>query len=189
MDPFTAFLDSNVLYPSTLRDLLMRLALRGLFRAKWSDDVHEEWIQAVLRDYPDITRDQLERTRALMDRHSEDSLVTGYQPLTDGLQLPDPNDRHVLAAAICARADVIVTGNLKHFPQDNLDPFDIEAQHPDMFIGHLVDLYSGEVVAAAQEHRASLNNPPKDVDAYLDSLERAGLTHVTAALRKYASEL
>ena len=78
----------------------MRLALTGLFRAKWSAAVHEEWICALLRNRPDLSREKLERTRMLMDLYAADALVTGYEDLIEGLQLPDPNDRHVLAAAI-----------------------------------------------------------------------------------------
>ena len=123
MDRFTAFFDASVLYPASLRDLLMRLAVRGLFRAKWSALVHEEWIRGVLADRPDLTRKQLERTRALMDAHVPDSMVTGYEKLIEGLDLPDPDDRHVLAAAIRGRADVIVTCNLKDFPPEKLAPY------------------------------------------------------------------
>src|SRR5271166_5385363 len=94
-----AFLDASVLYPASLRNLLMRLTLNGLFQARWSADVHEEWIRSVLRDRPDIARDKLLVIRDAMDDHAEDSLVTGYKPLIEGLHLPDPDDRHVLAAA------------------------------------------------------------------------------------------
>ena len=167
----------------------MWLALRGLFRARWSDMVHEEWMAAVQRDYPDVTREQLERTRDLMNLHAEDCLVTGFEELIEGLELPDLSDRHVLAAAIRSGADVIVTQNLKDFPQDKLDPYGIEAQHPDTFITHLFDLDPGAVVGAAQEHRASLKNPPKSVDEYLDTLERQSLAQTVAELRGYASVL
>lgn len=189
MDRFTAFLDSNVLYPAALRNFLMWLALHGLFRARWSDRVHEEWMGAVRRDFPDVTRGQLERTRDLMNLHAEDSLVTGFEKLLESLELPDPSDRHILAAAIRSGADVIVTHNLKDFPQENLDPYGIEAQHPDTFITHLFDLNPGAVVGAAQEHRASLKNPPKSVDEYLETLERQGLTQTVTELRGYASVL
>ena len=118
MSSFTALYDASVLYPSDLRNLLMHLALTGLFRAKWSAEIHEEWISALLRNRPDLTRTKLERTRMLMDQHATDALVTDYQHLIPGLQLPDPNDRHVLAAAIRAGADVIVTINLRDFPPD-----------------------------------------------------------------------
>jgi len=78
---FTAFYDANVLYPADLRNLLMHLALTGLFRATWSAGVHEEWISALLRNRPDLSREKLERTRMLMDEHAEDALVTGYEDL------------------------------------------------------------------------------------------------------------
>jgi hypothetical protein len=97
---FTAFYDANVLYPAELRNLLMYLALTGLFRAKWSDGGHEERISALLPNRPDLARERLDRTRMLMDKHAEDALVTGYEGLIEGLHLPDPDDRHVLAAAI-----------------------------------------------------------------------------------------
>lgn len=163
----------------------MHLAMTGLFRARWSDGVHEEWMTAVLRNRPDLKREQLERTRMLMDRHAEDALVTGYEDLIEGLHLPDPDDRHVLAAAIRGRADVIVTRNMKHFPDDALEPFGIEAQHPDEFVVHLLDLGAGLVIEAAQRHRESLKNPAKTVEEYLEMLEREGLTETVAVLREY----
>lgn len=189
MDRFTAFLDANVLYPAGLRSLLMYLAVEGLFRAKWSDAVHEEWMAAVQRDFPDITRQQLEHIRELMQRYTEDSLVTGYEPLMAGLDLPDPNDRHVLAAAIRCGADVIVTRNVRDFPEDSLDPLGIDAQDPDTFITHLLDLSPGGVVAAARNHRQSLRNPAKSIAEYLDAMERHGLTQSVTVLRGYATVL
>jgi hypothetical protein len=140
MATFIAFFDANVLYPAELRSLLMYLALIGVFRARWSDDVHEEWITNLLMNRPDLTRHQLERTRQLMDKAAIDALVTGYESLIPGLTLPDEGDRHVLAAAIRAGASVIVTMNLKDFPPEALQEFDIEPQHPDEFILHLIDL-------------------------------------------------
>lgn len=159
---FTAFYDADVLYGSQLRNLMMRLAMTGLFRARWSADVHEEWMTALLRNRPDLSREKLERTRMLMDRHAEDALVTGYEDLIEGLHLPDPNDRHVLAAAIRGRADVIVTRNVRDFPADVLGPFGVDAQHPDEFIVHLLDLAPGLVIEAARRHRESLRNPAKN---------------------------
>jgi hypothetical protein len=142
----TAFLDASVLYPSELRSLLMHLALTGLFRARWSAAVHDEWIGAPLRRRPDLSREKLDRTRMLMDLHAEDGLVNGYEDLIDSLQLPDPGDRHVLAAVIRGGADVIVTANLRRFPATTLGRFGIERQHPDDFIMYLLDL-APELVA------------------------------------------
>lgn len=184
MARFTAFYDANVLYPSELRNLLMHLALTGLFRATWSNGVHDEWIEALLRNRPDLTREKLERTRMLMDQHAKDALVTGYEDLIPALHLPDPNDRHVLAAAIRGRADVIVTINIRDFPADVLAPFGIAAQHPDEFVLHLLDLAPNVVVWAARNHRESLRNPPKTIDNYLNTLEAQGLGQSTSVLRE-----
>ena len=185
MAAFTAFYDANVLYPAELRNLLMHLALTGLFRAKWSADVHEEWISNLLEKRPDLTRDKLERTRMLMDRHAVDALVTGYEDLIPVLHLPDPDDRHVLAAAIRGHANVIVTMNLRDFPSEIVGSFGIEAQHPDEFVLHLLDLAPGAVLAAAQNHRQGLKNPTKTVAEYLETLERQGLTQTVSVLREY----
>ncbi len=181
---FSAFYDANVLYPAELRSLLMYLALAGLFRARWSNDVHEEWITNLLANRPDLTREQLERTRALMDKHADDALITGYERLIPGLHLPDPDDRHVLAAAIRGGVDVIVTANLKDFPAETIGPFGLEAQHPDEFILRLLNLAPDVVVAAARKHHQSLKNPRKTVAEYLGVLERQGLTQTVSVLRE-----
>jgi len=183
MPPFIAFLDANVLYPAELRSFLMYLAVSGIYRAKWSADVHEEWISKLLLKRPDLTRAKLARTRELMDKHAPDALVTGYQNLIPGLNLPDADDRHVLAAAIRGKASVIITNNLADFPAKELQTYDIEAQTPDEFIHHLLDLFPAEVFQAAEDHRTSLKNPPKTVEQYLTSLELQGLTKTVAALR------
>jgi len=169
--PYTAIFDACVLYPAQLRDLLLSLAGTGLFRARWTDEIHEEWIGALLEKRQDIDRSVLERTREHMDRSVPDCLVTGYEPLINGLTLPDPGDRHVLAAAIKARADVIVTTNLKDFPQSALERLGIEAQHPDDFVFYQLDLNPEAALRAIGEHRARLRKPARTPEEYLDSLE------------------
>ena len=185
MSTFTALYDACVLYPAPLRDLLMRLAITDLFRARWTDQIHEEWIRSVLEDRPDLTRKQLERTRQLMNSHVRDSLVIGYEDLVDGLQLPDPDDRHVLAAAIRTRASVIVTFNLTDFPNEYLATHGLEAQHPDEFITHLLDLNPAAVCSAAKKQRAALKNPPKDVEQFLEALARQHLPETVSRLRDF----
>ncbi len=97
MSGYTALYDACVLYPAPLRDLLLQLALTGLFRARWSATIHDEWTRNVLLDRPDLTAAQLQHTRALMDAAVPDALVVGYEKLIPSLTLPDPDDRHVLA--------------------------------------------------------------------------------------------
>lgn len=185
MPAVTALLDANVLYPAPLRDCMMRLALTGVFRARWSNDIHEEWMRNVLENRPDLTRERLERTRDLMNAHAGDCLVTGYEPLIPALVLPDEDDRHVLAAAIVGRADVIVTFNLKDFPDDALRSFAITAQHPDDFVCDLIDLDG----AAVRAQRASLKNPPRTAPDLLQTLRDNGLVHATDLLTRHLDEL
>jgi hypothetical protein len=182
---FTAIYDACILYPAPLRDLLMHLALTDLFRAKWTDAIHDEWIRSVLEDRPDLTREQLERTRALMNIHVRDCLVTNYEDLIPSLTLPDPDDRHVLAAAIQGRADVIVTFNLADFPLDALARYGIEARHPDDFIVHLLDLAPGSVCAAVKRQRENLRNPPKSAEELLATFESQSLPQTVARLRAF----
>jgi hypothetical protein len=186
---FTAVYDACVLYPAPLRDFLMWLGLSGRFRARWSSQIHDEWKRSLLRDRPDLTAEQLNRTSALMDQAIPDALVAGHEAIAENLRLPDPGDRHVLAAAIRCGASVIVTFNEKDFPADALEPFGIEAQHPDLFIDNLFDLDPAAVIAAAQRQRSQLKSPPMTVDAYLDVLLRQGLAQTTQALSGYRAIL
>lgn len=187
--PFTAVYDACVLYPAPLRDFLMWLALSGRFRARWSLEIHNEWKRNLLKNRPDLTPEQLDRTSELMDQAIPDACVCGYEALIDGLRLPDMNDRHVLATAIRCNASVIVTFNQKDFPCKSLEPFGIEAQHPDEFVDNLFDLDQAAVVGAAQRQRKQLKMPPMDVGTYLDLLMRQGLIRSVEALTQYQAIL
>lgn len=182
---FTVIFDACVLYPAPLRDLLIQLATTRLFRAKWTARIHDEWIRGVLAQRGDLTREQLDRTRRLMDIAVPDCLVTGYDHLIQSVTLRDPDDRHVVAAAIHARADAIVTSNLKDFPADELAKYRLEAIHPDEFIHLQFDLSDAEVVVAAQRCRARLKNPAKSAEEYLETLQSLSLPKTAAALRPF----
>jgi hypothetical protein len=182
---FTVLYDANVLYPSTLRSLLMYLALSGLYRARWTDRIHEEWIRSLLRARPDIKPEALARTRVLMDKHADDALITNYEELIAGLRLPDPDDRHVLAAAIRGHVDVIVTYNEKDFPSEVLKPYALATQHPDVFIAHLFDLDPYSVINAVHNQLKDLKNPPVTMESYLKRLELLKLPVTAAHLRGF----
>jgi predicted nucleic acid-binding protein len=189
MSHFTALYDANVLYPAPLRDLLMRLALQDLYRAKWTAAIHEEWMRNVLLNRPDLSREQLERTRQLMDANVRDCLVTGYECLIPALVLPDPDDAHVLAAAVHGGANIIVTFNLKDFPAAILAPHGIEAQHPDEFITNLIGLNAPKVIQAVRGQRAGLRNPPRTADELLDILLQQQLPETVRLLRRFKESL
>lgn len=183
MPSFTVLYDACVLYPAPVRDLLIRLGRAGLFRAKWTEEILDECFRNIVEDRPDLRPEQLERTRELMNQAIPDCLVTSYQELIAGLSLPDPDDRHVLAAAIRANAQVIVTANLKDFPAEVLERYGIEAQDPDEFVFHLTDLAPTAVWQVVQEQAASLKNPPRTIGQLLDKLSSTGLVRTAAQLR------
>lgn len=185
MSRFTVVYDANILYPAPLRDLMMRLAMTGLFRARWTERIHEEWMRNVLKNRPDIPPEKLERTRSLMDKHCHDCLVDNYEGLIGALTLPDPDDRHVLAAAIKCGADAIITANLKDFPAIELCKHGLEAIHPDDFIVNNIDLNAAKVLEAVNKHRKSLKQPPVDVDSFLDTLLGQGLPQTVEILSAY----
>jgi hypothetical protein len=146
--------DANVLYPSTLRDVLIRVGLARLVQPKWTDRILDEVFRNLRVNRPDLDPARLERTRRLMNDAIRDVTVTGYEHLFDRLDLPDADDRHVLAVAIHAEAEVIVTRNLRDFPADRLNVWGVRAQHPDDFLATLQqdhpDVLSGIVVAIAR---------------------------------------
>ncbi|MBD2655499.1 MULTISPECIES: PIN domain-containing protein [Synechocystis] len=186
---YTALYDACVLYPAPLRDLLLQLALTDLFRAKWTDDIHQEWLRNVLNKRPDLTLEQLTRTRDLMNSHVRDCLITGYESLIPALHLPDPDDRHVLAAAIQGGVDVIVTFNLKDFPPRALAPYDIEAQHPDEFIACVIDLKPITIAQAVETVRRRLRSPPMTKEEHLETLLCLGLPLTISRLREICYEI
>jgi hypothetical protein len=187
MSQYTALFDANVLYPAPMRDILLQVAVADLFRAKWTADIHREWIEALLEHEPHRDRAALDRTRDLMDQATRDSLIIGYEPLIPCLELPDPNDRHILAAAIVGRCDVIVTQNLKDFPQTILTPYRIETQHPDDFLANYLNLSPGPFCEAVSKVRARLKNPPYSVEEYLATLTRQGLVVTASELKAFST--
>ncbi|HAU0120857.1 TPA: PIN domain-containing protein [Legionella pneumophila] len=185
MTNFTVLYDSCVLYPFILRDLLMELALHDLFRAKWTNKIHDEWIRSLLKNKPELEKAQLLRVKELMDSHVLDALVENYEALEAALNLPDPNDNHVLAAAIVSSSDVIVTYNLKDFPAEELEKYNIEAQHPDIFLMHLTELNEEKFLFAVKQARRRLRNPPKSIDEYLDILYNRDLKETSKFLQAH----
>ncbi|MBB5853690.1 PIN domain-containing protein [Amycolatopsis umgeniensis] len=156
-------LDANVLYPNALRDLLIRIAQSGLVRAKWTDEILDEVFRNLKENRPDLDPGKLDRTRELMNCSVRDCLATGYEPLVPALTLPDPDDRHVLAAAI-------------------------KAQGSDDFVLDRIALNRRLVVEAVLRIAASRRSPPTSFAEILDALERAGLRKSVAELRSWRAD-
>ncbi|WP_284339987.1 PIN domain-containing protein [Devosia nitrariae] len=179
--------DACVPYPAPLRDILMELAGTGLFRAKWSARIHDEWTRNLLVNRQDLNPEKLARTVELMNDAVPDCLVEGYEDMIEGLVLPDPDDRHVLAAAIHSSCDAIITMNLQDFPTKHVGKYDIEVLHPDDFIFNQFGLDTAAVLNSVQRCRARLRKPPKSAAEFLERLEAQGLPKTVAELRPFES--
>ncbi len=181
---FVVVYDACVLYPAPLRDLLIRVARTGVVRARWTEEILDECFRNILGDRPDLAPERLARTRVLMNAAIPDVVVTGYDGLIEGIELPDPDDRHVVAAAIRAGAQAIVTVNLKDFPTEKLAPVGVEAVHPDDFILDCIDLAPAAIAGAVEAQAAGLKDPPQKLSELLDTLQRSGLVQSVAKLRE-----
>lgn len=182
-------LDANVLYPAPLRDLLMHLTLTRAFQAHWTNQIHDEWTRNVQRVRLEMTNAQLQRIRALMNHHARDALVTGFEKRIRGLTLPDPDDRHVLAAATHVSATRIVTFNLKDFPNSDLEPHGVLAIHPDAFLLEVLGSHSANTVLAVNRQWQSMKAPAVSLLELLNIFERQGLAKFAQQLRLEMNEL
>lgn len=180
---FTALLDANVLYPAPIRDMLLHLADMDLYRPKWTDKIHEERIGNLLLKRTDLKKESLLSARAAMNNAFPDANINQYESLMPNLSLPDKDDRHILAAAIKEKVDLIVTFNIKDFPAATIKEFDIEVQHPDIFVSSLIQLNGSKAKQAFLNQVRNLKNPPKTVEETLSTLSNAGLTNSASKLK------
>ena len=171
---FTCVLDTNVIYPIEIRDLLFWFAHYDLYTVKWSKHIFEEWEGVMRRN--GVMDQEIGKRIGKANAAFSDALVENYEPLIDTLNLSDERDRHVLAAAIKANADIIVTNNLKDFPEAYLSTFGLTAKSADEFLADLIDLNPDIAVQAFRELVLHRRNPDLDEYQVLDAMRRNGLT-------------
>lgn len=181
---FTAYLDTCTLVPIALSDTLLRVAEKGGFRPAWSERILRSVRRVVLEVHPDIRPDRIDKRLDNMREFFPDAMTTGWESLVDGIRLPDPNDRHVVAGAIVARADMIVTANIKDFPAAELDRFDLHAKTPDDFLLDLMDLDPDKMVETITEQAGAALNPPLTAEDVLIALGRAGAPEFARVVRE-----
>jgi len=182
-----AFCDANVLYPSLLRDLLIRLDIEGLCRLYWSDEVNEEWIHALVRDRG-LPRSPLDKTRQLMDTAVPHARVTGFQHLIPRLTLPDPDDRHVLAAALHSGAPYLITFNLGDFPVSAVPGTALTVVHPDAWLAPVLAQDLQANCRVLRRLVAPLRNPPLTIRDVAMTLIQLQLPQSAAVLRAMLSQ-
>lgn len=170
---FTCVLDTNVIYPIDIRDLLFWFASYDLFTPKWSKHIFSEWEKVMKRK--EIPDEEIKKRISKAQRAFPDALVENYETLVDSLTLPDEKDRHVLAAAIKTNANVIVTNNIKDFPNDYLSSFGLTAKAADDFITDTIDLNNELAVEAFRALVLNRTNPNLDEFEILDRFRKNGL--------------
>lgn len=182
---YTALLDANVLYPVAICDALIEVAATGIYAPKWTARIDDEWVRNLAKD-KGLSEARFHARRDLMHEACPDweVLEEAWKSLESGINLPDQDDRHVLAAALAGHADCIVTQNLKDFPTSVLKPFGITALHPDEFLLHQLELEPWFVLPAFKAMRSRLKNPLFTPEAFVESMNRNGLVQTAAFLRQ-----
>ncbi len=180
-------LDANVLYRASIRDFLMHLSYVGfLFEPLWSDEIHEEWISNLLKNRPDLKRENLESVRNAMNRAAPHANIkkTAYENLTKTLDLPDQNDCHVLAVAIVGRADYIVTSNLQDFPNKIISHYGVAVLDPDSFLFKIVSSNLEQSILSLEAQKKNLIKNPRSLTEILDTLSNHGIPVTANFLKK-----
>lgn len=183
MARFSALLDACVLVPVTQADTLLRLAEAGLFRPLWSACILEEMTTAIEMIHPELDEGATRRAQQ-MDKAFPDASVHGWEPLEIGITLPDPDDVHVVAAAVRGRADVIVTNNVKDFPSSALAPLGLEAQNADEFLLNQLSLEPQRTMEALTSQARAAKRPPLTVEELMERLTRCGAVRFGEAARR-----
>ena len=185
-----AVLDACVLYSIAVTDALISLGSRGLFRAKRTTRIESEWIRAIENRRPDLVgrlstrRDAMQA--AIVDWEVDDMAV---EAISLDAELPDPDDAHVLAAAIGAQADVIVSFNVTDFPERVIDTYGLEVAHPDRFIVNLRESDTPLWIDTFASMKQRLRKPVLSSHEFAEAFERAGLPNTADALRAVADSL
>lgn len=188
-DRFTVVIDTNVLVGALTRNIILSLAEAGIFRPRWSKKtIEDEFERAFARVYPG-NEGVAHTQRAKIEIAFPEATACEVPEIVEGLNLPDPDDRHVLAAAISTKASLIVTENLRDFPEDALQGHEIEAISADDFISDCIDLAGPEAVAALRQMRERFKKPEMDADALILRIEQLGLVQTATLLSHYKALL
>jgi predicted nucleic acid-binding protein len=180
---FLAVVDACALYPYSLRDTLLRLAEIELYDIQWSDRIIDEMRRNLVENVA-VPEERADRMVNAMNNAFEGATVASEPiALLEHAMTNDEKDRHVLAAAVVSRSEIIVTFNVKHFPEAALEPLGVEAVHPDDFLQTLLAIDAQAVVETLRQQAADMVDPPFSFDELLGALDTAGVPEFVALVR------
>lgn len=188
-EPSVAVFDACILYPFHLRNIVVQAAVDRLVDARWTDAVHDEWIRSLTADVPAIPMERLRATRRLMNEALPTAMVSGYEKHITTVTLPDPDDRHVVAAAIAANASFILTWNLRHFPENELKKFDLRRINPDTFLSGLFDKVPDLVIGSLANARRNLSKTRVSASDFIAILNGQKLVQLAKQVEKHIADL
>jgi hypothetical protein len=188
-EPVVAIYDACILYPFHLRNIIVQAGVDRLVRARWTEEIHDEWMRNLVANAPGLPIERLEATKQLMNIALPTATVTGYERHIQSVSLPDPNDRHVVAAAIEAKASHILTWNLRDFPAGDLKKHGLVRQTPDAFLVDLYDQVPQLLLASLANARLNLSTSGMSADGFVDMLRDQRLVQLAERLRGHLGEL
>lgn len=187
--PVVAVFDACILYPFHLRNVIVQAGVDRLFQARWTNEIHDEWMRNLVANVPGLSVERLAATKQLMTIALPDATVTGYEKHIETISLPDPDDRHVVAAAIEAKATHILTWNLRHFPARVLKAHGLVRQTPDAFLADLYDQVPQLLLASSANARRNLSKSGLSAEEFVDVLREQKLTQLDKRLRAHLGNL
>ncbi|MGF6307078.1 putative nucleic acid-binding protein [Bradyrhizobium sp. i1.8.4] len=189
LEPSVAVFDACILYPFHLRNIVVQAAVDRLVEARWTDAIHDEWIRSLTTDVPAIPIERLQITRRLMNDALPAATVGGYEKHIPTVTLPDPDDRHVVAAAIAAKASLILTWNLRHFPENELKKFSLRRMNPDDFLSELFNKVPDLVIGSLANARRNLSKTRVAASDFIAILKGQKLVQLAKRVEKSTSSL
>jgi PIN domain len=188
-EPDVAVFDACILYPFHLRNVLVQAAVDRLVEARWTDEIHDEWIRNLAAHTPAVPIERLQNTRRLMNDALPTAMVSSYENHVPEVNLPDPNDRHVVAAGIAAGASIILTWNLRHFPAKELKKFGLRRETPDAFLSGLYDKVPDLTISSLANAQRNLTKTRVSASDFIDVLNSQQLIELAKRAGKHLGEL
>jgi hypothetical protein len=187
-EPAVAVFDACILYPFHLRNIIIQAAADDLIEARWTDEIHDEWVRNVA-SARDVSMAKFQHLRHFMNETLPTAMVTGYRDHIPAVNLPDPDDRHVVAAGIAGGATAILTWNLRHFPVKELEKFGLRRETPDIFLSDIYDQFPDSIIASLAEARRNLTRTNVSAPDFIDILHRQRLVQLAMRAQGHLGDL